>query len=897
MPRSTTITLIMRFDRFALKALAILALSHAPLPFQGKSTVDFRLCCRIFSWIFSLILIIRFDSIQLKILKGNSPVSLSSVAVSAEGAAGDIVPDNAESFTFEAEVSRMLDIVVNSLYQNKDVFLRELISNASDALDKIRFLSLTNPDLLKGEEKLHVQIEYDDDLNTLTIRDTGIGMTHDELVANLGTVARSGTTRFLQALQTNDSDGNKSGDISQIGQFGVGFYSAFLVADRIQVASKHPDSQSQYVWTSSNGSSEFNIFEDPRGNTLPRGTEITLFLKEDCLEYADENKISEMAKRYSEFVTHPISLKTKTVMEVEVEDEEDEDITTDEEVKDEDDLEVTEDEPEDVTEKKKTMKEVTTFDWELLNGNPAIWTRSKEDITDDEYQAFYKVLTRDEREAESWTHFNAEGNINFKSILYIPKDVPEGWNDGIKGLPNTGLSLYVRKVLISDEFDLLPRYLQFMKGVVDSDDLPLNVNRETLQESKIIQIIKKKVVRKALEMLKNFQKESDAEAADSSEEGDDEEEKSPKENKYIDWYTQFAPNLKMGAIEDEPNRKKIMKLLRYKTSKSNGEFRSLDQYVEDMKDWQKEIYFVAGDGIDAVEKSQFLEQFTEKDVEVLYFVEPVDEYMVQQVRSFDDKRMKNIATDNVKLEDDDDDKDLATRREKFYKEKFKPLTKWLKSLYGSSIMRVTISSRYISAPAIVSSAEYGHSANMERIMRAQAYSHGQSDFAMRSMKVFEINPRHPMIIKLLESAPPTDADSDFEVSQEAKDTAFFLLEMALLNGGYPIENPGGHSKRILKFLKSQLGLESLKLEPHPELPVEEDVPPEPDSVDELDSLDIEQLVRQHKASKAFKDKQGGPEIPIEQDLPPNPMGDLDIDEIVKKHKASKEYKEQHGDEL
>lgn len=793
----------MRFDRLALKALALFALSHAPLPFQQISSVST-----------SSVVVLAEDT----------------AGVDVEGGSNFSVPDNAESFAFEAEVSRMLDIVVNSLYQNKDVFLRELISNASDALDKIRFLSLTNPDLLTDEENLQVQIEYDDDLNTLTIRDTGIGMTHDDLVANLGTVARSGTSKFLEALKAEGSDGKGLGDISQIGQFGVGFYSAFLVADRIQVASKHPSSPNQYIWTSSNGSSEFKIYEDPRGKTLSRGTEITLFLKEDCLDYADENKLSLLAKHYSEFITHPISLKTKSTMEVEVEDE-DEETTSDE-----DDLEVKDEEPEDLTEKKKKTKEVTTFNWERLNGNPAIWTRSKEDITDEEYQAFFKVLTRDEREAETWTHFNAEGNINFKSILYMPKDVPQGWDDGIMAQRDTGLSLYVRKVLISDEFDLLPRYLYFMKGVVDSDDLPLNVNRETLQESKIIQIIKKKVVRKALEMIKGFQKESD-EAAVTPEEEDDEE---TKPNKYDEWYKQFAANLKMGAIEDEPNRKKIMKLLKFESTQSEGQLRGLEKYVENMKDWQKEIYFIAGDGIDAVKKSLFLEQFAEKGVEVLYFVDPVDEYLTGQVRDFDGKRFKNVASDNIDLEGDDDDKDLATRRSKFYKEKFKPLTQWLKSVYGMSIMKVGVSTRYMSSPAIVSSMEYGHSANMERIMRAQAYSHGQSDLGMRSMKVFEINPRHPMINKLLESVPPTEDDSDFEVPKEAKDAALFLRDMALLNGGFPIEDPDGHSKRILKFLQSSLGLESLQLEPHPDLPAEEDIPPEFDE-DEM-SLDMDDLI-------------------------------------------------------
>lgn len=777
--------------------------------------------------------------------------------IAEESKSNQSIPQYAESFTFEAEVSRMLDIVVNSLYQNKDVFLRELISNASDALDKIRFLSLTKPEYLEVEEKLQVQIEYDDDKSTLIIRDTGIGMTHDDLVSNLGTVARSGTTKFLEALKADGGDSKEPGSISQIGQFGVGFYSAFLVSDRIQVASKHIHSEKQYVWYSENGSSEFKIFEDPRGNTLPRGTEIALFLKEDCLEYADENKLSELAKHYSEFVTHPIYLKTKSTLEIEEDDVSYDIAAGDEEKKDEDDLEVNEDESPDggtgAKEKPKKIKEVTTFDWEELNGNPAIWTRSKEDIADEEYQSFYGVLTKGHADAELWTHFNAEGNINFKSILYVPKNPPTGWQSGMTETRATGLSLYVRKVLISDTFDLLPRYLYFMKGVVDSDDLPLNVNRETLQESKIIQIIKKKVVRKALEMLRNFAKESDDEATptrDDSEDGDTDKEETNtvRVNKYNQWYNQFSSQLKMGVIDDEPNRNKIIKLLRFKTTKSGDDTISLEKYVEGMKDWQKEIYFVAGDGIETVKDSPFLEPFSEKDVEVLYFVDPVDEYMAGQVGTFDGKRLKNVASDGINLEDDLDDKDLATRREKFFKEKFKPLTTWLKKLYGSSIMRVSISKRQISAPAIVSSADYGHSANMERIMRAQAYSHGQNDFAMRSMKIFEINPRHPLILNLLEGAPPKDADDDFKVADDVIDAALVLQDMALMNGGFSISQPETHARRVLKLLQSQMGLESMKLEPYPDLPVEEEVAPDISDLDmdtdmdfDDDSIDIDSL--------------------------------------------------------
>lgn len=778
-------------------------------------------------------------------------------------------PEDAEVFTFEAEVSRMLDIVINSLYQNKDIFLRELISNASDALDKIRFLSLTKPEYLQVEEKLQVQIEYDSDANTLTVRDTGIGMTHDEMVSNLGTVARSGTTRFMQALKEG-GDSTTSGEISQIGQFGVGFYSAFLVADRVQVASKHPDSPEQYIWTSTNGASDFQIFKDPRGNTLTRGSEITLFLKEDCMEYADQYKLERLAKHYSEFVVHPIYLQTFETVTVDVEDDEDEDAASEKPSKeDEDDLEVSdeEDSSEAEQEKPKKTKEVTTMEWDHLNKNPAIWTRSKEDIEEEEYRSFYQIIAKDDyMEPERWIHFQAEGNINFKSILYLPKDIPQSWKNGMGNAERSGLSLYVQKVLISDEFELLPRYLSFMRGVVDSDDLPLNVNRETLQESKIIQVIKKKVVRKALEMLKAFVKETTEEAktVDDDDEEPEEGETAPttKIDKYNDWFTKFAPSLKMGAIEDEPNRAKIMKLLRFKSSKANKatSWTSLDEYVENMKPWQKEIFFLAGVDQDAVEKSQFMEQFIAKDVEVLYFTDPIDEYMAQNVASFEGKRFKNIATENVELKDDEDDEDLATRREKYYKDKFKPLTKWLKKLYGMSVMRVAVSKRLVSTPAIASSAEFGHSANMERIMRAQAYSHGQNDFAMRSMKIFELNPRHPFVLKLLEGAPPEEDAADFKVDPQIEDAAWILHEMALLNGGFPLSDPEAHTKRMMKFMQSQLGVESLALAPEPDLSVVEEEPPE---------LDID-----------FDDEDGGPKGSSPEDaipLTPDEDGNLHIE--------------------
>jgi heat shock protein beta len=745
-------------------------------------------------------------------------------------------PKGSETFKFEAEVHRMLDIVVNSLYQNKDVFLRELISNASDALDKIRFLSLTNAKLLEGEDKFQVQIEYDADEHTLTVRDTGIGMTHEDLVENLGTVARSGTTKFLEAISENSKQ-----DISgMIGQFGVGFYSTFLVADRVSVASKHPSSDTQYVWESVNGKDEFSVYQDPRGNTLGRGTEITLHLKEDCLEYADANRLRDLITHYSEFITHPISLRITRTEIVEVEDEEVEEEAKEEEAekKEEDDeFEVSDDEP--VEEKPKETKEVTVQEWEEINQAPAIWTREKDSISDDEYQDFWKILAKEEyTNATSWSHFNAEGNINFKSILYLPGEIPSHYRFGnIDAVPG-GLKLYVRKVLISDEFELLPRYLGFIRGVVDSEDLPLNVNRETLQESKIIQVIKKKLVRKALEMIRTFSKE-EAKVDEEEASEEDADHVTEKEPPYIDWYKKFSVNLKMGVIDDEPNRGRLMKLLRFKTSKSDGKWISLEDYVNNMKEWQTDIYFMAGMSIDEVKKSRFLERFQEKDVEVLFLTDPVDEYVVSNVRDFDGKKFVAISSESVKLKDEDEN--LTKRREKFYQKKFKPLTKWLKKLYGQSVMRVSISKRLGSTPAIVSSSEYGHSANMERIMRAQAFQQGiEENPMMRAMKIFEINPRHPLVLKLLEGCPPEKEEEGadpFVVAKETEEAAWLLHDMAMLAGGFQLTDTEAHTKRMLGFLQSQLAVESLELEPEVDPPEEEEEAPEVD-LDGLDGLNM-----------------------------------------------------------
>lgn len=440
--------------------------------------------------------------------------------------------------------------------------------------------------------------------------------------------------------------------------------------------------------------------------------------------------MKDLVTHYSEFITHPIYVRTTTTTTVEVDDDGDDD-----EPKDvsEDDLEVEEDKP-------KKTEEVTTLSWEEINNNPAIWTREKESITDEEYKSFWSVVSKEpSSECEKWSHFSAEGNINFRSILYMPKEVPSHYRFGNVDAVEGGMKLYVRKVLISDEFDLMPRYLGFIRGVIDSDDLPLNVNRETLQESKILKIIKKKVVRKAIDMIRNFAREEmpedDSVEAEIDDEGNlvEEDEPAEKEHPYIGWYKKFSNNIKMGIIDDEANRNKLNKLLRYKSSKSGDKFITLDEYVENMKEWQTEIFVLAGTNSEEIQKSPFLEEFKNKDIEVLYLTEAIDEYVMQTMRDYDGKKFQQISAENVKLKDEDED--LAKRREKAYKNKFKPLTKWLKKLFGTSVMRVQISKRLGSVPAIVSSSEYGHSANMERIMRAQAYQWGQDEFSMKAMKV------------------------------------------------------------------------------------------------------------------------------------------------------------------
>merc|ERR1712194_719572 len=457
--------------------------------------------------------------------------------------------EGSEKHEFQAEVSRLMDIIINSLYTDKQVFLRELVSNAADALEKARFHSVQDETLLGDTKDLEVKIEHDADAKTITIIDTGIGMSKADLINNLGTVAKSGTTNFLEAMA-------EGADANLIGQFGVGFYSAFLVADKVSVTSKCNDDAVQHVWESSADAS-FTVVDDPRGTTLGRGSRVTLHLKEDAHDYLSEDKLKETAKKYSQFIQFPIYVKVKKEVDAEADEDDDDDDKEDEEEKDDVEAKDEEEKDEDKDEEKKPKKK-TVYEWEQVNTQKAIWLRAKEDVTEEEYNEFYKGISKDYLDPLAYTHFNAEGEIEFKSILFLPKKAPFDMMDNY-WTKRSEVKLYVRRVLVAEKFDeLLPRYLNFVRGVVDSDDLPLNVSREQLQQNKIMKVISKKLVRKVLELMKKLAKdeesgddEEDEKDGEEKEETADKKDKKDEESVWSKFWKEFNKNLKMGCYEDD----------------------------------------------------------------------------------------------------------------------------------------------------------------------------------------------------------------------------------------------------------------------------------------------------------------------------------------------------------
>ncbi|CAH8534421.1 unnamed protein product [Heterobilharzia americana] len=646
---------------------------------------------------------------------------------------------------FEAEVDRMMKIIVNSLYKNKEIFLRELISNASDALDKIRVLALTNSEVLEESDEMNIRIKANKETRTLHIIDTGIGMTEAELTSNLGTIAKSGTSEFLANITQATSSSEKS---DLIGQFGVGFYSSFLV----MVVSKSDAITSTF------------------------GSRILLHLV--CTEthvaiqdYLQPETLKEVVKKYSQFINFPIYVWSSRTESQSIEPEEKDDTKTSDSEVEEESVKKTEG---------KTVDKVV-WDWVRVNANKPIWRRKPSDVTDKEYNELFHVYSKDYDDPLARIHFTGEGDVMFNSILYIPKRSPSNIFQ-MHSSHSDRIKLYVRRVYISDVADdLLPKYLAFVVGIVDSDELPLNVSREMLQQNKLLKAIKKRLVKKVIEMISKL-----------------------TESDFEKFWSEYSVNIKLGIIDDHSNRSKLSKILRFWTSNSSEKQSSLADYVSRMKKGQDEIYYITAASLNEAKSSPFVERLTKKGYEIIYMVDPVDEYMLQSLTEYDKKKLRNVAKGAIELDKSDGAK---TRKEALQKE-FEPLLEWFKENLKEYVDQTALSERLLNTPCALVANEFGWSGNMERIMTAQAYQRGgdpSTTYYATMKKVFEINPRHPVMKKLNNLIKSNRNDPTIN------HTANLLFDVAVLRSGFSVKSPVAFAERVESVVKKSLDIDPTEM--------------------------------------------------------------------------------------
>ncbi|ANQ10886.1 Uncharacterized protein PCOAH_00054760 [Plasmodium coatneyi] len=695
-----------------------------------------------------------------------------------------------EQHQYQTEVTRLMDIIVNSLYTQKEVFLRELISNAADALEKIRFMSLSDENVLGEEKKLEIRISANKEKNILSITDTGIGMTKEDLINNLGTIAKSGTSNFLEAISKS------GGDMSLIGQFGVGFYSAFLVADKVIVYTKNNNDE-QYIWEST-ADAKFSIYKDPRGSTLKRGTRISLHLKDDATNLMNDKKLVDLISKYSQFIQYPIYLLHENVYTEEVLADIAKEMENDPNY---DSVKV--EETDDPNKKTRTV-EKKVKKWKLMNEQKPIWLRPPKELTDADYKKFFSVLSGYNDEPLYHIHFFAEGEIEFKCLIYIPSRAPS-INDHLFTKQNS-IKLYVRRVLVADEFvEFLPRYMSFVKGVVDSDDLPLNVSREQLQQNKILKAVSKRIVRKILDTFRtlyiNGKKNKEDLRAELAKETDEEKKKEiqkkinePSTYKLI--YKEYRKYLKTGCYEDDINRNKIVKLLLFKTMLHPKSI-SLDTYVENMKPDQKFIYYASGESYEYLSKIPQLQIFKKKNIDVVFLTESVDESCVQRVQEYDGKKFKSIQKGEITFDLTDDEK----KKEEKVKKMYKALIDVISDTLRNQIFKVEISRRLVDAPCAVVSTEWGLSGQMEKLMKINVNNSDQIR-AMSGQKILEINPDHPIMIDLLKRSVSNPKDS--QLTESIK----IIYQSAKLASGFDLEDTADLAQIVYDHINQKLGVDN-----------------------------------------------------------------------------------------